>query len=187
MIHTTRELTSGINMRYILVAIAAVLLTWLLHEFAHWLCGELLGNEMGMTFNSSYPRQEAYKKPWHATLISSAGPLLTLMQAIVFYRLLKKAGTYLLFPFLFTPFYMRLLAGVMNLINLNDEGRVSNDLGLGTYTLPVIIAGILFYFVYDIIKARKFGAKFIVGNILLTMLLSSIIIIADQAGKLVIL
>ena len=187
MNQTRRTFQVSINVQYIFITVVAVLFTWLLHEFAHWLAGEILGNEMHMTLNSSSPIEEGYKKSWHATLISSAGPVITLLQAIVFYGLLKKTGNYLLFPFLFTAFYMRLLAGVMNLINLNDEGRVSNDLGLGTYTLPLIMTAILFYLVYDIIKTRGFVAKFIVGTILLIMLLSSLVILADQAWKLALL
>lgn len=177
----------GIYLQYIFSALAAVLFTWLLHEFAHWLSGEVLGNKMGMTLNSSYPLAEGYRKHWHATLISSAGPAVTLMQAAVFYNLLKKTGNKLLFPLLLATFYMRLLAGVMNLIILNDEGRVSKDLGLGIYTLPLAVTAILFYLVYDIIKVREFSPKFIVFNILLIMLFSSILILADQAAKLVIL
>ena len=82
---------------------------------------------------------------------------------------------------------MRLLAGIMNFINPNDEGRISLDLGLGTFTLSILVVGFLFYLTYDISKIRGFKAKLIVTTTLLIMLFSSILILSDQALKVIIL
>jgi len=176
-----KENTIGIA--YVLATLAAVVFTWLLHEFSHWATGGLLGDPMVMTLNACYPKSGGYTGSWHEAAISMAGPVVTLTEAVIFYWLLKRSPHKLLFPFLLTCFYMRLLAGVMNFINLNDEGRVSRWLGMGTFALPVVISGILFYLVYDIVKTRKFSAKLIVLTLLLIMLFSSIIILADQAFK----
>ena len=170
-----------INFKYVLITLIAVIFTWMLHEFSHWSIGELLGNEMTMTLNTCYPKSGQYIQNWHATIISSAGPIITLIQAIIIYFLLKRKSERLLFPFLLTCLYMRFLAGVMNFINLNDEGRISKDLGLGTFTLPILVIGILLYLTYDISKAKGFTPKFITLTILLIMLFSSIIILTDQA------
>lgn len=176
-----------ISFTYVLVTLAAVIVTWLIHEFAHWSTGELLGNEMVMTLNTSYPKAGRYLKDWHATIISAAGPIITLIQAIIFYFLLRKDGDKLLFPFLLTCLYMRSIAGMMNFINLNDEGRISRDLGLGSFTLPVVIFGILFYLVYSISTAKKFGTKLITITTLLIMLFSSILILSNQSLKIIVL
>jgi hypothetical protein len=82
---------------------------------------------------------------------------------------------------------MRFLAGAMNFINPNDEGRISLELGLGKFTLSIVIVGILFYLTYTISKTRAFKTKLIAATTLLIMLFSSILILTDQALKVVIL
>ena len=161
--------------------------TWTLHEFTHWITGELLGNDMIMTLNTCYSESGQYIKNWHSTVISAAGPIITLIQAITFYYLLKMKSNKSLFPFLLTCLYMRLLAGLMNFINPNDEGRISIDLGLGTFTLSILIVGILFYLTYDISRVRGFKTKLISITTLLIMVFSSIIILTDQTLQVIIL
>ncbi len=175
-----------VNLDYVLITLAAVLFSWTLHEFAHWVTGEVLGNKMVMTLNTCYPESGSYTKEWHEMVISAAGPVLTIIQALVFYFLLS-AGSVKLFPFLLTCLYMRALAGAMNFINLNDEGRISSDLGLGTFTLSIGVVSLLFYLTYRISKSYKLTAKLIVATILLIMLFSSVVILSDQALKIRIL
>jgi hypothetical protein len=172
-----------ISFTYALVTLLAVVLTWLIHEFAHWSTGELLGNDMGMSLNRTYSKTGNYGAVWHQTIISAAGPMATLVQAIVVFFLLQKGASKMLFPFLLTSLYMRFLAGAMNFINLNDEGRISRDLGLGSFTLPFLVFGILFYLVYSISKTKDYPGKFIAITTLLIMIFSSILILSDQALK----
>lgn len=178
-----RERTS-VNGKYILVVGLAVFLSWVVHEFAHWLAGQILGNPMAMTLNTSYPTNGDYKEAWHANIISAAGPIITLLQAFLFYFLLMRQNTNkFLFPFLLACLYMRTLAGFLNFINLNDEGRISKDLGIGTFTLSAIVVSILFYFTYRVVKERRYSTKFVVLTILLIMFFSSVIVLLDQAMK----
>jgi hypothetical protein len=175
------QTNNRLTIRYIFTTLIAVVFTWLLHEFTHWVTGEALGNDMSMTLNAAFPKNGVYTSANDETLTSIAGPLITLLQALVVYVLLKKkASSYLWFPFLFTCFYMRLIAGFMNFIMLNDEGRVSQDIGIGTFTLSVIFSLILLYLVYDIVKKRHFSTKLVVATLLLVMLFSSILILGDQ-------
>ena len=176
-----------ISLKYVLFVLIAVIFTWVLHEFSHWCVGELLGNDMVMTLNSSYPKSRTYIEPWNAMIVSAAGPLITLVQAVVFYMFLKRHTSACLFPFLLTCLYMRVLAGAMNVINLNDEGRISKALGLGTFTLPILMTVVLFYLTYDIAKARGYRTKFIVVSVLLITLFTSIVILGDQALRIVVL
>ncbi|RAU82460.1 hypothetical protein [Pontibacter arcticus] len=170
------HLQQQVGINYILLTILAVAFTWLLHEFSHWLTGELLGNNMAMTLNSSYPLAGKYGAASHANLVSIAGPLVTLLQAVIIYYLLKSGKAFLLFPFLLTCLYMRVMAAGLNFINLNDEGRVSQSLQLGTFTLPLLISAILFYLVYAVVKQRQLSSRMIIITTLLVMFVSSIMI-----------
>lgn len=165
---------------YLLVTLVAVTITWVMHEFAHWSVGELFGNRMIMTLNTSYPVSGNYLLQGQEHLISAAGPLITLVEAFVVYYLMRKNSSIYLFPFLLTCLYMRTLAGMMNVIHLNDEGRISKALGLGPFVIPFLIFGILFYLVYDITRRKKLSTRIIVLTILMIMLFSSALILGDQ-------
>jgi hypothetical protein len=66
------------NYKYILVCLIAAILTIPIHEFTHWITGELLGYKMIMTLNSGWPAKGFYDAHWHYTLISAVGPAVTL-------------------------------------------------------------------------------------------------------------
>ncbi len=166
--------------KYILISGIAVLLSFVFHELAHWVAGELLGYKMGMTFNTTTFPHNMIIPDRHEVIVSAAGPLFTILQGSVFYWLLRKYNNDDLYPFLFTAFYIRLLAGAMNFINLNDEGRISKILGIGTYTLSVIVCTILFLLLYKISKGNKYSFKFQLANVLLTICFSSVLILGNQ-------
>jgi hypothetical protein len=78
---------------------------------------------------------------------------------------------------------MRALAGFMNIINLNDEGRISKGLGIGVFTLPVLVVAPLLFLVYDIVVTKKIKTKTVGMTVFLIMIFSSIIILSDQVFK----
>src|SRR5687767_6517996 len=123
--------TSKITFQYVLIAAVAVFITWILHEGAHWAMGEALGYNMTLNLNTVSLANGAYRNN-DEHIVSAAGPLFTLLQAILVYFLLQRTNRLNWYPFLFVPLYMRIMAGLLNFINLNDEGRISKALGLGT-------------------------------------------------------
>ncbi len=50
--------------------------------------------------NTRYPKTGQYKENWHGTIISAAGPVVTLNQAFIFYFLLRRGTGKLLFSFM---------------------------------------------------------------------------------------
>jgi len=172
--------TTRLTLKYIIISMIAVFSTFFFHELTHWVTGELLGYKMTMTLNSVSLTEGKYIKSWHETLVSAAGPFFTIIQASTFYIIMRKNKNLLLYPFLFVPLYMRILAGVMNFINLNDEGRISNALGIGTFTLSILVCLMLLYFVIKISQKNNYIVKFQITNLLLTMLFSSVLILVDQ-------
>ena len=170
------QLTVG----YVFTVVLSVLFTWLLHEFAHWLTSEAMGYKAAMTLNSTgylNERPEGFQE----MMVSAAGPLITIGQALLIFLILEFGyWNKQLFPFLLTPFYMRLLAGGMNAINPNDEGRVSLFFDFGLYVLPLVVSGILLLMVFIVIRRHQLRARFILGTVLAIMVASSVLILADQ-------
>jgi hypothetical protein len=176
-------MNSSITLRYVLFVAIVVLATWIIHEFAHWATGEYLGYDMGLTLNTAYPLSHNFKFSIDYQFISIAGPLVTIIEAIIVFLLLKKRRNAYLFAILLTCFYMRLVAMGLSFINPNDEARVSEFAGLGKFTLPVIVNIFLFYLVYNIVKQHRFKTSFIAITFALIILFSSIIILSDQYFK----
>ncbi len=170
-----------ISFKYILAGIVAVLFTWLIHEFTHWLVSELLGYDTVMSLNSASAVGGQNPTEFHRAIISISGPVITILQGMITFLFLRSRDwNKYLYPLLFTAFYMRLLAGFMNFINVNDEGRVSEYLDIGTFTLSILVSGFLFYLVYLISKEYSLNWKFQLATYIIVMVASSLLILTDQ-------
>ncbi len=170
-----------INGNYIGAVFIAVACTWLLHEFTHWITSELLGYDTIMRLNSTSTTKGQNPSDVHKVIISISAPVITVLQGSLVFLVLKRNGwNKYLYPLLFSAFYMRFLAGLMNFINVNDEGRVGQFLGIGTFTLSILVSGLLFYLVYEISRKNKLGWKFQLWTTILVMMASSLLILSDQ-------
>jgi len=176
-----------LSLKYLISIVIAVFFTWILHEFTHWITYQILGYEALMRLNKVSLINESPTTA-HAMIASASGPIITLFQAVIVYIFLKyKRWSIYLYPLLLTAFYMRFLAGLFNYINPNDEGRISEYLGIGLYSLSIIVSSFLFYLVYDISKKNKLPVKFQIISVITVMAVSSILILLDQTIKLRIL
>ncbi|MGY1459314.1 hypothetical protein ACW5F0_11825 [Luteimonas sp. A534] len=125
--------------------------SFLVHELAHWATGIALGHEMVATLNSVSPKGAVSLND--QVLIVAAGPILTLAQGLGGFWLVKQRSAPLGFALLYIAFFMRLLAAGIGAFNPNDEAKVGQLLGLGTWTLPVAVVGILLTLV--VLASRK--------------------------------
>ncbi len=164
-----------------MIGIFAVFFTWIIHEFAHWATSELYGYKTIMELNTTSLANGENPTKGQEAIISAAGPLITLLQAFIAFLWLKyRNWNKYIYPFLFITFYMRFLASIMNFVSLNDEGRISVFLEIGTFTLPIIISTVLFYLVYSTSKKHHINWKFQLATIFIVMVTSSVLILADQ-------
>ena len=158
--------------KFVLYTLLAVVFSFLVHEFAHWTMGEFLGNEMRMTLNTGYPTAGKYEKDWHYPVISSVGPLITLLQAVGVYFLIRRYSNKILFPFLLTCFFLELFSGLLTFRNPNDLGRIGAYLNIGLFTLPIFFTAIHFSLVYKTSKRENYDWKFILTTLLIIIIFS---------------
>ena len=149
-----------VNLKYIFLIFIAVFLSTILHELSHWSIGEILGNKMIATLNGTNPVSGELQNEWNRNYITLAGPLFTVLQAILFYFLITKYRKIELYPFLFFPFVMRFAAGLANLLSPNDEGRLGMSIGVGLFTISIFVCSFLFVLVYKATKELKISLKF---------------------------
>lgn len=79
-----------------------------------------------------------------ALLISAAGPMITILIGVIGFLLVQRRASLFGFALLYMAFFSRFLAGAVSFFNANDEARISAQLGLGSWTLPLVVAGVLF-------------------------------------------
>ncbi|WP_296623427.1 hypothetical protein [Marivirga sp.] len=175
------------NIKYILTSILAVIFSFVVHEFSHWICGEFLGYEMKMTLNTVYPALKAYDTQADYMLISAVGPIITLIQTVVFFLLINNSKNLYLFPFLFTSFYLQLLSGVMNFSKPNDLGRISSYFDLGLFTIPILVIILHTFLLYRAINLNQIRKKMIWITVFYVILFSSIWILGNQFFKIILI
>ena len=164
--------------KYVLIILVAVFFSFAAHEASHWLAGEMIGYDMTMTMNTAYPLGvDDFEQEWHGMVISAAGPLFTIFQAVAIYTLMRRRKRISLYPFLVVPFVMRLIAMAVGFRNPNDEARISDYLGLSIWTLPALVCLFLFYLVYKTSQRYELDLKFQAITFVCTLLFSSIVIL----------
>jgi len=81
-----------ITFKYITAITGAVIFTWILHEFSHWFTSESLGYETIMHLNSVSAADGQQRTDLHKMYISASGPIITILQAIFAFIVLKTKG-----------------------------------------------------------------------------------------------
>tara|TARA_R110001592_G_scaffold213766_1_gene466582 strand:- start:1322 stop:1876 length:555 start_codon:yes stop_codon:yes gene_type:complete len=171
-----------ISFKYGLVIALVVGLSWFIHELAHWVVASIVfGYESAITLNTVYLVDDTYNSESHMIWVSAAGPLLTLILAgLTSWFLMKYGWEKWGYPVLVTAVYSRALAGFFNLINLNDEGRIGHALGVGSFTLSIVVTAVLVYWLVRVNRKYKPSKKFQWATIGLVVLFSSVLILTDQ-------
>ncbi len=137
--------------------VLAFFVTNLVHEASHWLMGAALGFDMRFGLNGvSYLSPSA---PWQRALADIAAPAVTVLQGFVAYVLAMRSASTKAFGFLYAAFFMRLAASLVSVVYPNDEARVSLFLGLGKWTLPLIVTTALLILVAKASRRLLLGWK----------------------------
>lgn len=176
-------MTHKINLKYIFIVFIAVFASTIFHELAHWSIGEILGNKMTATLNATNPVSGELLHEWNRNYITIAGPLFTVLQAILFYFLIIKYKKIELYPFVLFPFVMRLAAGLANFLSANDEGRLGLSFGIGLFTISIFVCSFLFYLVYKTTKEQKISIKFSIISFILCCLFFLLLTFIDAKFK----
>ena len=166
-----------ILLRLYLLFIPIAYISYLFHEFGHWIVGEILGNDMIYSLNYVWPSSGHYLNESHNLFVSIGGPAFTILLAVVSLLILEKYSTIYAYPILFFQFVFRFFSLVFGGFSQQDEARISTIMELGTYTVGIIVLLILLLIVirasYKLkIDLKQNGYFFTVG------ILSQLLVIA---------
>jgi hypothetical protein len=166
-----------------LISVAVAFFSYLFHELGHWSVGEILGNKMVYRLNGVWPEGGKYVNPLHGLYSSIAGPAFSILQALIALLLIEKYKSIYLFPLLFFPLFFRFFSIFFGGFAKQDEARISSLLGIGYYTVAIIVIAISILIIWR--GARKLNLSFKQVNlfILLSTLCDLIVIGTDALTK----
>lgn len=150
---------SKINWKIALLFIPVAFLTYLFHEFGHWIVGEILGNDMVLSLNNATARSGYYIEKTHDLYISMGGPVFTILQAIVFLAIIEKTKSIYAYPVVFFAAFSRFFSIVFGGFSQQDETRISSMLDIGIYTVGIIVLLVLFLIVWRSSYSLKLNLK----------------------------
>jgi hypothetical protein len=133
-----------LSLKFLAVFIPVAFASYLFHEAGHWIIGEVLGNKMAYSLNNVWPINGNYINASHDVYVSIGGPAFTLLLALFSLLIIEKYKTMWAYPFVLFQMVFRFLAIVVGGFGQQDEARISAILGLGTYTVAIIVLLILF-------------------------------------------
>jgi hypothetical protein len=145
--------------RLCLLFIPVAYFSYLFHEFGHWIVGEILGNDMIYSLNNVWPGDGHYLHESHDLYVSAGGPAFTILLAVVSLIIIEKSSSLYVYPVLFFQFVLRFFPLVFGGFRRQDEARISSIMGLGTYTVGVIILIILLLIVLRASNKLKIDLK----------------------------
>ncbi len=184
MLAENRTNTTWRSKDYSLLAasfIPAAILTWGIHEGAHWLMGTALGYDMWITFNQVGLAQGSYTSTGHQILVSMAGPFVTWIQAVLALNYVRQSQQLWSYSFLYLTFWTRAVAMIISfLANANDEARTSLLLDLPLWVVPLLSVAFVFALTFLGSRALKVGWKGNVVAYLAASLVTAAIVFSDQ-------
>lgn len=141
-------LESRIDWKVVLIFFPTGFITYLFHEFGHWIVGELLGNTMVLSLNSSTSLSGYYLGSSDNLYISIGGPLFTILQALIFLAVIERTKSVYAFPLLFFAGFSRMFSLVFGGFILQDESKIAKLLDMGAYSVAIIVLLILFFAIW---------------------------------------
>jgi hypothetical protein len=147
----------GFDLKLILLFIPVAFMSYLFHEFGHWIIGEILGNDMAYTLNWVWPKSGHYVFAEHGLYVSIGGPAFSILQAMIALIVIEKFKTVYAYPFLFFPFFSRFFSLVFGGFSKQDEAHISASLGIWPGTVAILVIAILFFLAWRGSSKFKFG------------------------------
>jgi hypothetical protein len=155
----TTNAENKLSLKFMLLFIPVAYASYLFHEFGHWVIGEVLGNNMVYSLNNVTPQSGNYIDASHEVYSSIGGPAFTILLSLVFLLIIEKHKNIYAYSVVFFQMFIRFFALVFGGFELQDEARISAIIGLGTFTVAIIVLLILFLIVLRASRLLRINLK----------------------------
>ena len=140
-----------------LIFIPVAYFSFLFHELGHWLVGEILGNDMILSLNGTRPKSGQYIENT-SFYITCGGVCFTILLIIIFWYVIEKYKIVYFYPIVFFNFFFRLFTFALR-FDSQDEAKISAFLGIGKYTIAIIVLISLFLITWRVSHVLKRNYK----------------------------
>jgi len=146
-----------------LTLLVAAYVSFLFHEFGHWLIGTLLGYEMAMSLNATWLKSGSFLKESHSLYFVMGGPAFTILQVMIALLIVEKYKNLFAYPFVCFPFVLRMFSWTRGMkFGAEDEAVISAMLGLRINIWAIIVCSILLASVWK--GSRTLKLNFVVNS-----------------------
>ncbi|MBN1183965.1 MAG: hypothetical protein JXB49_16855 [Bacteroidales bacterium] len=150
---------SKINWKVIILFIPIAFVTYMFHEFGHWIFGELSGNDMTLSLNAVAPKNGYFIKESHALLSAIGGPFFTIIQALIFLVIICITKSIYAYSIVFFAVFSRFFSIILGGFNLQDEARIASMLDTNKYLIATIVLTILGLILWKCNRIMKLNIK----------------------------
>ncbi len=150
---------SKINWKVALAFVPISFFTYLFHEFGHWIVGEILGNDMTLSLNSSNSRNGVLINDAHNLYISIGGPIFTILQALIFLLITQKTKSVYAYSIAFFAVFSRFFSIIFGGFNQQDEARIASMLNTNKYLVAMIVLLVLLIIIWRGNRIMKLKMK----------------------------
>jgi len=150
---------SQISWRIALLFLPAAFISFFFHEFGHWTFGEICGNNMTLSLNSSAPEGGLFKSSSHALWSAIGGPAFSIAQALIFLMVVHATKSVYAYSMAFFPAFSRLFSLTFGGFSLQDEARIAVMLHTNSYLIAITVLTILGLIVWQCSRIMKFSIK----------------------------
>jgi hypothetical protein len=150
---------SQINWIVIISFIPIAFVTYLFHEFGHWIFGELLGNDMTLSLNNSAPKSGYFINDSHTLWSAIGGPVFTIIQALIFLLITWITKSIYFYSIAYFAVFSRFFSIIFGGIDLQDEARIAFMLDMNKYLISIIVMSILFLILWRCNRIMKLNLK----------------------------
>jgi hypothetical protein len=150
---------SQIDWKVIIAFIPIAFITYLFHEFGHWIFGELLGNDMTLSLNNSSPKIGYFIDDSDALWSAIGGPVFTILQGYIFLLFTWLTKSIYAYSITFFAVFSRFFSIVFGGINLQDEARIASMVNWNKYLVAATVLTILFLILWRSNRILKLKVK----------------------------
>jgi hypothetical protein len=144
------------------VALAVIVAMNVAHEIGHGLAGKAMGYSVIVRSNHASVEGGVFRSATDALIMSAAGPLVTLLIALVAWPMARR-GSKLAAGVVLAALASRLIAAVASLNYPNDEARISLALGIGKWTLFAVVIVSLAALTVSVLRRQSFDWRWYLG------------------------
>jgi len=178
MVQLMSKIDKKVKLKLALIFIPVAYFSMFFHELGHWTIGEIFGNDMALRLNGVSPKSGQYVENSHLFVLFG-GPCFTIFLSLIFWCVIEKYQIIYTYPVVFFNFFMRLFPLAIK-FDWQDEAKISELLGIGKYTVAIIVLILLLLITWRASRVLKLNYKDNILCVIVSIICIFLVIFTDD-------